>query len=129
MIRPPPTPTRGLVRQQRLQPGPFLVGQPGSYTDVDHADVIALFGHNVAETQTVLWMRMLDRLAGSNPPRIMCVDPRRHQGCPRRRQRPCTCPAAGHERGADERAAARDHRQRLGRPGYVDAHTVGFDDR
>ena len=24
---PPPTATRGLVRQQRLQPGPFLVGQ------------------------------------------------------------------------------------------------------
>ena len=44
-------------------------GQPGSYTDVDHADVIALYGHNVAETQTVLWMRMLDRLAGPNPPR------------------------------------------------------------
>src|SRR4051794_23766704 len=51
-------------------------GQPGSYTDVDHADVIALFGHNVAETQTVLWTRMLDRLAGPNPPRIICVDPR-----------------------------------------------------
>ncbi|KUI25413.1 molybdopterin oxidoreductase family protein [Mycobacterium sp. GA-2829] len=51
-------------------------GQPGSYTDVDHADVIALYGHNVAETQTVLWMRMLDRLAGPNPPRIVCVDPR-----------------------------------------------------
>jgi anaerobic selenocysteine-containing dehydrogenase len=51
-------------------------GQPGSYTDVDHADVIALFGHNVAETQTVLWTRMLDRLAGPNPPRIVCVDPR-----------------------------------------------------
>ena len=51
-------------------------GQPGSYTDVDHADVIALFGHNVAETQTVLWMRILDRLAGPNPPRIVCVDPR-----------------------------------------------------
>ena len=32
-------------------------GQPGSYTDIDHADVIALFGHNMAETQTVLWMR------------------------------------------------------------------------
>ena len=52
-------------------------GQPGSYTDVDHADVIALFGHNVAETQPVLWMRMLDRLAGATPPRIVCVDPRR----------------------------------------------------
>jgi anaerobic selenocysteine-containing dehydrogenase len=51
-------------------------GQPGSYTDVDHADVIALFGHNVAETQTVLWARMLDRLAGSTPPAIVCVDPR-----------------------------------------------------
>ncbi len=51
-------------------------GQPGSYSDVDHADVIALFGHNVAETQAVLWMRMLDRLAGSDPPAIVCVDPR-----------------------------------------------------
>jgi anaerobic selenocysteine-containing dehydrogenase len=51
-------------------------GQPGSYTDVDHADVIALFGHNVAETQTVLWMRMLDRLEGENPPALVCVDPR-----------------------------------------------------
>jgi anaerobic selenocysteine-containing dehydrogenase len=51
-------------------------GQPGSYTDVDHADVIALFGHNVAETQTVLWARMLDRLAGDSPPAIVCVDPR-----------------------------------------------------
>src|SRR4051794_39857836 len=51
-------------------------GQPGSYSDVDHADVIALFGHNVAETQTVLWMRILDRLAGPNPPKILCVDPR-----------------------------------------------------
>jgi hypothetical protein len=27
VIRPPPTATRGLVGQQRLQPGPFLVGQ------------------------------------------------------------------------------------------------------
>ncbi|OQM77952.1 molybdopterin oxidoreductase family protein [Rhodococcus sp. 66b] len=51
-------------------------GQPASYTDVDHADVIALFGHNVAETQTVLWSRILDRLAGPNPPAILCVDPR-----------------------------------------------------
>lgn len=51
-------------------------GQPGSYADVDHADVIALFGHNVAETQTVLWMRMLDRLAGDDPPALLCVDPR-----------------------------------------------------
>lgn len=51
-------------------------GQPGSYTDVDHADVLALFGHNAAETQAVLWMRMLDRLAGDDPPALVCVDPR-----------------------------------------------------
>jgi anaerobic selenocysteine-containing dehydrogenase len=52
-------------------------GQPGSYTDIDHADVICLYGHNVAETQTVLWTRILDRLAGPKPPKIVCVDPRR----------------------------------------------------
>jgi anaerobic selenocysteine-containing dehydrogenase len=52
-------------------------GQPASYTDVDHADVIGLFGHNVAETQPVLWMRILDRLAGANPPQLVVVDPRR----------------------------------------------------
>ncbi|MEU2006971.1 nitrate reductase [Rhodococcus sp. NPDC019616] len=51
-------------------------GQPGSYTDIDHADVIALFGHNMAETQTVLWARILDRLASEKPPAILCVDPR-----------------------------------------------------
>ena len=42
-------------------------GQPGSYTDVDHCDAIALFGHNVAETQVSLWLRMLDRRGGSDP--------------------------------------------------------------
>jgi anaerobic selenocysteine-containing dehydrogenase len=52
-------------------------GQPASYTDVDSADVIALFGHNVAETQAVLWMRILDRLEGAAPPRLLVVDPRR----------------------------------------------------
>jgi anaerobic selenocysteine-containing dehydrogenase len=52
-------------------------GQPGTYDDIDHADTIALFGHNLAETQPVQWMRVLDRLAGSDPPRLVCVDPRR----------------------------------------------------
>ena len=52
-------------------------GQPGSYTDIDHCDAIFLYGHNMAETQTVLWTRMLDRTRGDDPPRIVCVDPRR----------------------------------------------------
>ena len=51
-------------------------GQPGSYSDVDHCDAIALWGHNVAATQTVLWMRMLDRRRGPNPPAMLAVDPR-----------------------------------------------------
>jgi anaerobic selenocysteine-containing dehydrogenase len=51
-------------------------GQPGSYADVDRADTICLYGHNVAETQTVLWMRMLDRLEGPRPPKLVVVDPR-----------------------------------------------------
>jgi anaerobic selenocysteine-containing dehydrogenase len=51
-------------------------GQQGSYADVDHCDALALFGHNVAETQPVLWMRMLDRRAGPDPPRLLVVDPR-----------------------------------------------------
>lgn len=51
-------------------------GQPGSYTDIDYTDCIALYGHNMAATQTVLWTRILDRLAGPNPPKIIVVDPR-----------------------------------------------------
>jgi anaerobic selenocysteine-containing dehydrogenase len=51
-------------------------GQPGSYTDIDACDTLFLVGHNVAETQTVLWMRMLDRLDGPNPPKLVVVDPR-----------------------------------------------------
>jgi anaerobic selenocysteine-containing dehydrogenase len=51
-------------------------GQPSTYDDIHHADVIALFGHNVAETQPVLWRRMLDRLEGPDPPKLVVVDPR-----------------------------------------------------
>jgi len=52
-------------------------GQPGSYTDIEHCDAVFLYGHNMAETQTVLWARILDRTRGEDPPRIVCVDPRR----------------------------------------------------
>ena len=52
-------------------------GQPGSYTDVESCDAIFLFGHNVAETQTVLWSRVLDRLHGPDRPVVVAVDPRR----------------------------------------------------
>ncbi|MFG2287753.1 molybdopterin oxidoreductase family protein [Streptomyces sp. NPDC048595] len=51
-------------------------GAPGSYTDIDLCDTLLLVGHNVAETQTVLWSRMLDRLHGPDRPRLIVIDPR-----------------------------------------------------
>jgi ferredoxin-nitrate reductase len=51
-------------------------GQPGSLADLDTTDALFLIGHNPASQQTVMWMRVLDRLAGPNPPRIVVVDPR-----------------------------------------------------
>jgi anaerobic selenocysteine-containing dehydrogenase len=51
-------------------------GQPGSYRDLDTTDVILLCGHNMASQQTVLWTRILDRLAGPNPPTLIAIDPR-----------------------------------------------------
>ncbi|RBY78482.1 nitrate reductase [Blastococcus sp. TF02-09] len=52
-------------------------GQPGSYEDIDWCEAMFLWGHNMAETQTVLWMRVLDRLHGPDRPALVCVDPRR----------------------------------------------------
>jgi len=51
-------------------------GQPGSYADIDLAEDVFLFGHNVAETQTVLWARRLDRAQSDDPSVLVCVDPR-----------------------------------------------------
>ncbi|MFH8436777.1 molybdopterin oxidoreductase family protein [Streptomyces sp. NPDC018007] len=101
-------------------------GQPGTYDDIDHADVIALFGHNLAETQPVQWMRVLDRLDGGDPPRLVCVDPRPTQVAraaavhlaPRVGTNVALLNAILHEiiRGGHVDQA------------YVDAHTVGFDE-
>jgi anaerobic selenocysteine-containing dehydrogenase len=52
-------------------------GQPAAYEDIEHCDALFLFGHNMAETQTVLWSRVLDRTHGADPPVVVCVDPRR----------------------------------------------------
>lgn len=52
-------------------------GDPGSYEDYDLTDAIFLVGHNMAETQTVLWTRILDRRAGPRRPMLVVVDPRK----------------------------------------------------
>ncbi|PYH40214.1 molybdopterin oxidoreductase family protein [Aspergillus saccharolyticus JOP 1030-1] len=54
-------------------------GQPGSYSDVDYTHCLFLVGHNVAHTQTVLWSRILDRLEGPDPPKVIVVDPRQSE--------------------------------------------------
>jgi anaerobic selenocysteine-containing dehydrogenase len=54
-------------------------GQPGSYRDIDYTDCLFMIGHNVAATQTVLWARILDRLEGPLPPKLIVVDPRRSE--------------------------------------------------
>jgi anaerobic selenocysteine-containing dehydrogenase len=58
-------------------------GAPGSYGDFDVTDALFLVGHNMASTQTVLWARVLDRLDGPRPPRLVVVDPRRTQAARR----------------------------------------------
>ena len=52
-------------------------GAPGTYDDFDTAEAVFLLGHNMAETQTVLWTRILDRRRGPSPPRLVVADPRR----------------------------------------------------
>ena len=52
-------------------------GQPACHADIDLCDALFLFGHNMAATQTVMWARVLDRLAGPDRPRTVVVDPRR----------------------------------------------------
>jgi anaerobic selenocysteine-containing dehydrogenase len=46
------------------------------HREIDAADAFFLVGHNVAETQSVLWTRKLDRLDGPDPPGLVVVDPR-----------------------------------------------------
>ncbi|NJQ00348.1 molybdopterin oxidoreductase family protein [Streptomyces zingiberis] len=51
-------------------------GPPGSYRDLDLCDTLFLAGHDPADTQTVLWSRVLDRLRGPDRPRLVVADPR-----------------------------------------------------
>ena len=51
-------------------------GPVASYADIDQAELLCLYGHNVAEVQTVLWERMLASKQQNNG-RIIVVDPRK----------------------------------------------------
>ncbi|WP_426404459.1 molybdopterin-dependent oxidoreductase [Streptomyces sp. R-07] len=50
-------------------------GPPGSYQDLDHADVFFVIGANMADCHPILFLRMMDRVkAGA---KLIVVDPRR----------------------------------------------------
>src|SRR4051794_20655531 len=50
-------------------------GPPGSYDDLDHADVFFVIGANMADCHPILFLRLLDRVkAGA---KLIVVDPRR----------------------------------------------------
>ncbi|MET0579262.1 MAG: molybdopterin-dependent oxidoreductase, partial [Ilumatobacteraceae bacterium] len=50
-------------------------GPPGSYDDIDHADVFLVIGSNMADCHPILWLRLLDRVAQGA--RLVVVDVRR----------------------------------------------------
>lgn len=52
-------------------------GVPASYDDIDEADTLMLFGHNLAETGTVLFERVMARKQRTGRPYIIVVDPRK----------------------------------------------------
>ncbi|HEU5161171.1 MAG TPA: nitrate reductase [Streptosporangiaceae bacterium] len=100
-------------------------GDPGSMTDIDDCDTIFTIGHNIAETQTVLWTRILDRLHGPDRPRLVVVDPRRTKVA---READVHLPI----RGGTNLALLNGLQHELIANGwvdreFVDRHTVGFD--
>lgn len=100
-------------------------GQPGSYEDIDHADAIALFGHNIAETQAVQWMRILDRLDGPDPPQLLCVDPRLTPVA--RRATVHLAPRLGTNVALLNALLHEVIRNGWTDPGFIARHTVGFE--
>lgn len=101
-------------------------GQPGSYSDLDTTDCILHFGHNIASQQTVLWMRILDRLAGPNPPKLIVVDPRETYTAQKATLHLAPKPGTNIPvmNGLLNLIIQAGHINKA----YIDAHTVGFDD-
>ncbi|MET0190271.1 MAG: molybdopterin oxidoreductase family protein [Pseudonocardia sediminis] len=105
-------------------------GQPGTYTDIESCDAVFLFGHNMAETQTVLWSRILDRIEGPQPPVVVAVDPRTTPvtEAAQRTGGVHLAPLPGTNlplvNGMVRELVAQGWIDRS----YVDAHTLGFDD-
>ena len=77
----PPTSTATRACARRPRPPGLMAnfgvdGPVASYVDIDQAELLCLYGHNVAEAQTVLWERML-AAKQKNGGRIIVADPRK----------------------------------------------------
>ncbi|MDB4985967.1 MAG: molybdopterin oxidoreductase [Myxococcaceae bacterium] len=100
-------------------------GQPGAYEDIDVTDCILHVGHNIASTDTVLWMRVLDRRRGANPPKLIVIDPR---ATPTAKEADLhLAPRLGTNvallNGLLQRLIERGYVDR----GFIEAHTIGFE--
>ena len=51
-------------------------GPPGSYQDLEHADVFFVIGANMADCHPILFLRMMERVKGAGA-KLIVVDPRR----------------------------------------------------
>lgn len=51
-------------------------GTPASFDDIDETETLMLFGHNPAESGTVLFERIMDRKKRTGKPYLIVVDPR-----------------------------------------------------
>ena len=100
-------------------------GQPGCYEDIDLAEVIFHIGHNVASQQTVLWSRILDRLHGANPPRLLVVDPRRTETAQQAHLH--LSPRVGTNLALMNGLLHLVIRNGYIDEGFIEAHTVGFE--
>ncbi|TSD67982.1 nitrate reductase [Inquilinus sp. KBS0705] len=101
-------------------------GQPGSYSDLDTANVIMHVGHNIASQHTVLWMRILDRLAGPNPPKLIVIDPRKTYTAEKATVH--LAPKLGTNIPVLNGLLHILIKENLINPGYIAAHTVGFEE-
>ena len=100
-------------------------GQPGTFADIDHCDTLLHVGINIAETQTVSWARMRDRIEAADRPRLVVVDPRRTEAA---RHADVHLPIRNGTNVAVLNALIREliENGRVDQE-WVDAHTVGFE--
>ena len=98
---------------------------PGSYDDLDQADLIVLVGSNAAWCHPVLFQRMVENRRERGA-KIVVIDPRRTVD--RRGGRPFLADRAGHGHRAVLRAAGASRRHGArSTAAIIDAHTAGFE--